>query len=380
LAMPLAHSRQLRAFGPEYRRPSGATPILWVYGELCLRGRSGMPSLLLGWKERTLMTQTDLADAAPLPGVPALDAVPYLGEVVIGDCAKLLTELPSESIHMIASDIPYGIGADDWDVLHSNTNSAYLGRSPAQERAGAVFRRRGKPLNGWSEADRRIPHEYYQWCRTWTDDWYRVLKPGASAFVFAGRRLQHRCLAALEDSGFTVKDVIAWVRPRAVHRAQRASVVFERRGDHVSAEDWAGWRVGNLRPTFEPILWFVKPYPIGTTIADNLLYHGVGGFNQEDFIALSGGVDNHITVGFGPGESGLHSAQKPVLLMETLIALASRRGQIVLDPFAGSGSTLVAAQRLGRQFVGFELDGEVAEAARQRLAVPPLLTPRAGGA
>ncbi|HEY2282279.1 MAG TPA: site-specific DNA-methyltransferase [Solirubrobacteraceae bacterium] len=318
------------------------------------------------------MSQNDLLDASPLPR-SATASLPYLDEVVIGDTTKLLATLPDQSIHMIASDIPYGIGADSWDVLHSNTNSAYLGTSPAQERAGAVFRRRGKPLNGWSEADRRIPHEYYEWCRTWADDWYRVLKPGASAFVFAGRRLQHRCVAALEDSGFTVKDMIAWIRPRAVHRAQRASVVFERRGDLVSAEEWVGWRVGNLRPTFEPILWFVKPYPIGTTIADNLLYYGVGGFNQDDYIAINGGVDNHITAGFEPGESGSHSAQKPVRLMEALISLASRPGQIVLDPFAGSGSTLVAAQRLGRQFMGFELAPDVAATARERLAARPLL-------
>ena len=324
------------------------------------------------------MAQNDLLDASSLPH-SATAALPYLDEVVIGDTAKLLATLPDQSIHMIASDIPYGIGADNWDVLHSNTNSAYLGTSPAQQRAGAVFKRRGKPLNGWSEADRRIPQEYYEWCRTWADDWYRVLKPGASAFVFAGRRLQHRCVAALEDSGFTVKDMIAWIRPRAVHRAQRASVVFERRGDLVSAEEWVGWRVGNLRPTFEPILWFVKPYPIGTTIADNLLYYGVGGFNQDDYITISGGVDNHITAGFGPGESGSHSAQKPVLLMEALISLASRPGQIVLDPFAGSGSTLLAAQRLGRQFVGFELDPDVVATARERLAARPLLAPRPSG-
>jgi site-specific DNA-methyltransferase (adenine-specific) len=324
------------------------------------------------------MAPHDLLNAsASQQSAPAV--LPYLNEVVTGDSAQLMATLPAESIHLIASDIPYGIGAGDWDVLHSNTNSAYLGASPAQERAGAVFRRRGKPLNGWSEADRRIPHEYYDWCRRWADEWYRVLKPGASAFVFAGRRLQHRCVAALEDSGFTVKDMIAWVRPRAVHRAQRASVVFERRGDPSSAETWAGWRVGNLRPTFEPILWFVKPYPIGTTIADNLLYHGVGGFNQDAYTAMSGGVDNHIMAGFEPSEPGLHSAQKPVLLMKALISLASRPAQIVLDPFAGSGSTLVAAQRLGRQFVGFELDADVAGTARKRLATAPLPALRTSG-
>ena len=313
------------------------------------------------------MLQNDTIDTDFKPKAKQT-TVPYLNEIVAGDSTMLLRDLPSDSIDLIASDIPYGIGADDWDVLHRNTNSAYLGASPAQAKAGAVFKRRGKPLNGWAEADRRIPHEYYDWCRGWTCEWFRVLKPGASAFVFAGRRLQHRCVSALEDSGFTFKDMIGWVRPRAVHRAQRVSVVFERRGDLSHAREWEGWRVGNLRPTFEPILWFVKPYPIGTTIADNLLEHTVGGFNQDEYITVSGQADNYITAGFGPKEGGLHSAQKPVKLMEALIALGSRQGHIVLDPFTGSGSTLVAAQGLGRQFIGIELDPAVAEKARARMA------------
>jgi site-specific DNA-methyltransferase (adenine-specific) len=305
-----------------------------------------------------------LADApiAPQPG-----HVPYLNDVATGDCRLVLKEIPESAIHLIASDIPYGIGADDWDVLHRNTNSAYLGSSPAQATAGSVFKRRGKPLNGWSEADRRIPHEYYEWCKLWADEWYRVLLPGASAFVFAGRRFQHRCVSALEDSGFTFKDMIAWTRPRAAHRAQRVSVVFERRGDLASAAGWQGWRVGNLRPTFEPILWFVKPYPIGTTIADNLLVHSVGGFNEDEYVAHAGQPDNHITGGFGAKEGGLHAAQKPVSLMEAIIALASRRGQTVLDPFAGSGSTLVAAQSLDRNYIGIEIDAAMARTAKNRL-------------
>jgi site-specific DNA-methyltransferase (adenine-specific) len=192
--------------------------------------------------------------------------------------------------------------------------------------------------------------------------------PGASAFVFAGRRYHHRCVSALEDSGFTFKDMIAWTRPRAVHRAQRVSVVFERRGDLASASEWDGWRVGNLRPTFEPILWFVKPYPIGTTIADNLLAHSVGGFNQDEYVAHAGQPDNVIDANFGANEAGLHAAQKPVSLMEAIIALASRRGHTVLDPFAGSGSTLVAAQNLGRNYIGIEIDPAMARTAQARLA------------
>lgn len=291
-----------------------------------------------------------------------------LDSVFQGDCNEYLAQLPDESIHLIATDIPYGIGADDWDVLHSNSNSAYLGSSPAQQKAGAVFRKRGKPLNGWSEADKQIPREYYDWCSTWATSWLRVLKPGASALVFAGRRLQHRCVAALEDAGFTFKDMLAWTRPRAVHRAQRISVIFDRRGDDENATEWAGWRVGNLRPRFEPILWFVKPYPIGTTIADNVLQHGVGAYNEDAYVEYAKHPDNLISVGFEQGELGLHPTQKPIRLMEALIQLASTPGQIVLDPFAGSGSTLVAAKRLQRRFIGCELDSKYVDVARKRLA------------
>ena len=108
--------------------------------------------------------------------------------VFVADSTKPLLSLPDESIHLILSDIPYGIGAEDWDVLHPNTNSAYLGSSPAQEEAGAVFKKRGKPINGWTDADRAIPRQYQEWCASWASEWLRVLKPGASAVVFAGRR------------------------------------------------------------------------------------------------------------------------------------------------------------------------------------------------
>ena len=49
------------------------------------------------------------------------------------DSVEAIKDIPDESVHLILSDIPYGIGAETWDVLHNNTNSAYLGQSPAQE-------------------------------------------------------------------------------------------------------------------------------------------------------------------------------------------------------------------------------------------------------
>jgi len=297
-----------------------------------------------------------MGDSFPLDSVTATDGIAAVGA------------LADASIHLILSDIPYGIGADDWDVLHNNTNSAFLGTSPAQQRAGNVFRRRGKPLNGWSEADRRIPLEYQRWCESFAGEWYRVLKPGASALVFAGRRLAHRCVVALEDAGFTLKDILAWHREAAPHRAQRLSVVFQRRADADSAARWEGWRVGNLRPTFEPVLWFVKPYPIGTTIADNVLTHGVGAYNEAAFVSYEYRPDNVLRSGFGAQEGGQHIAQKPVRLLKALIELTTSGGHVVLDPFCGSGSTMVAAKATGRHFIGFDLDARCVKVARQRLA------------
>lgn len=284
------------------------------------------------------------------------------------DCIEWFGSMEDASVHLILSDIPYGIGTDHWDVMHVNTNKAYLGQSPAQVKAGAVFAKRRKPINGWSEADRLIPQQYYEWCSEWAGEWLRVLKPGASAFVFAGRRLGHRCVSALEDAGFSYKDTLAWVRPRASYKAQRVSVVYERRSDTENAALWDGWRVGNLRPVFEPILWFTKPYKIGTTIADNILNHGIGGFNQDALLKYLDRPDNILSIGFAPGEEGYHPAQKPVRLMELLIELVTKPGQTVIDPFAGSGSTLIAAHGLNRRYLGCESSPTFAEICRYRLA------------
>lgn len=295
-----------------------------------------------------------------------------MDRIVFDDSVEAVKRLPSAFVHLILSDIPYGIGIDDWDVLHDNTNKAYLGSSPAQEKAGAIFRKRGKPINGWSEADREIPQQYYEWCSQWAGEWLRVLKPGGSAFIFAGRRFSHRCICSLEDAGFSFKDMLAWVRERAPHRAQRVSVVFDRRRDDRASRDWEGWRVGNLRPSFEPILWFTKPYKIGTTIADNALAYGIGPYNEEAFLRYVQQPDNIIECKFFPGEGGLHPTQKPVKLMQALIELTTKPDQLVLDPFAGSGTTLVAAKNLNRHFLGYEIRKQYVEICEKRLA-PDLL-------
>lgn len=290
----------------------------------------------------------------------------YLNTITLGDCREHLPHLADESIELFLSDIPYGISLDDWDVLHNNTNSALLGQSPAQVGKSA-FKRRGKPINGWSQADRNIGLEYQQWCQNWAEMALPKMKSGASLFVFGARRTIHRVINAFEDSGFLLKDMLVWKKAAAHHRAQRLSIVFNRRGLKAEAEVWEGWRLGNLAPAYEPIAWFVKPYKIGGTIADNVLQHQVGAMNVGDCQIEGGNPTNILEFGFRKDEERIHEAQKPLSLIEFLIKLTTVEGQVVLDPFMGSGTTAVAAQHLNRRFIGFEINPEFHRLALQRV-------------
>ncbi len=290
----------------------------------------------------------------------------YLDKIVCGDCREYLHELEDDSIHLFLSDIPYGISLDDWDVLHNNTNSALLGQSPAQVGKSA-FKRRGKPINGWSQADRNIGLEYEQWCSEWCEALLPKMKEGASLFVFGARRTINRVVNAFEGCGFLLKDILAWTKSSAHHRAQRVSIVFERRGLKKEADEWEGWRLGNLAPAYEPIAWFMKPYRIGGTIADNVLKNEVGAMNIEQCQIQGSSPTNVLEFGFGKDEKRIHEAQKPLALVEFLIKLTTRCGHVVLDPFIGSGTTAVAAQRLERHFIGFEIVPEYYRAAVSRL-------------
>lgn len=290
-----------------------------------------------------------------------------LDNIYFGDCRNLIKDIAPTSIDLILSDIPYGISIDSWDVLHNNKNSALLGCSPAQEKKGNLFKNRGKPLNGWSEDDKKIPLEYYNWVKSWVPDWYNVLKPGASVFIFSGRRLAHRCIAAFEDTGFIYKDMIGWNKIKAAHRAQHVSCVFERRGDKTSAKIWDSWKLGNLRPIFEPILWFMKPYKIGSTLADNILNYNLGAYNEKILAKYKQEPNNLFNIQSQKSDTGLHPTQKPLALMSLLIELTTTENQTVLDPFAGSGTTLIAALQLNRHYIGFENHKLYFEIAQNRI-------------
>ena len=290
----------------------------------------------------------------------------FTNKIIHGDCRQFIPCIDDDSIHLLVSDIPYGINIAEWDVMHSNTNSALLGSSPGQL-GKAAFKRRNKPINGWSKSDRQIGKEYEMWCMSWTDMMFPKMIAGSSLFVFCGRRTMHHVANAFEHSGFLLKDVLTWRKSSAHRRAQRLSIVYDRRGMSEASEEWQGWRVGNLAPICEPIAWFVKPYRIGSTIADNVLEHGVGGINFAAFEEFGVKPENILEFSFDKDEERMHEAQKPVELLKFLIKISTKHGHTVLDPFMGSGTTALACIETKRNYIGFEMNENFHKVASKRI-------------
>lgn len=290
----------------------------------------------------------------------------YINKVTNADCLEHIRYLADSSVDLLLSDIPYGINIAEWDVLHNNSNSALLGSSPANKQSASGFKTRGKPINGWSEADKNIGKEYQDWCYSWSSQLYPKLKDGASCFIFGARRTLHRVINAFEDSGFLLKDVLAWKKPNAHHRAQKLNNILANRGLADKLEAWEGWRLGNLAPIYEPIAWFFKPYK--RTITDNILEHSLGAINLAACKLYSSNATNLLGFSLTKEEKGFHETQKPIALMEFLIKLTTVEHQVVLDPFMGSGTTALAAKRLARSFIGFEINSDFVDICNKRLS------------
>ena len=121
------------------------------------------------------------------------------------------------------------------------------------------------------------------------------------------------------------------------------------------------------KPTSFSCWVLTKPYKQGGTIADNMLRNGVGAYDLEAWNKYAEHGDNLIVAPNKRADRGFHPTQKPIRLLKALIELTTQKGQFVLDPFAGSGSTLVAAKELMREYVGFEISKEYYDNAIERL-------------
>ena len=269
-----------------------------------------------------------------------------------------LSKIQDNIIDIVLSDIPYGINYDDWDILHNNTNSALMGKSPAMEET--TFKKRGKPINGWNEADKKIPYEYQEWCRKWCKELFRVTKEGSPILLFSSRRHLHRVCCALEDEGFLIRDILIWQKDKCNAKAQKINNVLNKRG--IYDEIYDNYRIGNLAPMYEPIIWAMKPYK--HTLTDCIIDNKIGGFHCEN-----DKIPSNIIYCPVNKKNEFHPTQKPLKLIEKLIKIFSIDDKhIILDMFMGSGTTAVACINTNRNFIGFELDKHYCELAEKRIS------------
>jgi site-specific DNA-methyltransferase (adenine-specific) len=145
--------------------------------------------------------------------------------LMLGDCLDVLKTLPADSVDAIVTDPPYGL--------------SFMGKR-------------------W---DYDVPSvEIWAEC-------LRVLKPGGHLLAFAGTRTQHRMACRIEDAGFEIRDMIAWVYSTGFPKSRNLD------------GEWAGWGTA-LKPALEPITVARKPLSEGT-VAANVLEHGTGAINVD---------------------------------------------------------------------------------------------------
>lgn len=185
--------------------------------------------------------------------------------IYLGDCLEVLAEMPADSVDSIVTDPPYGIGfmGKGWD--HSVP-----------------------PVDVWREC-------------------LRVLKPGGHLLAFAGTRTQHRMCCNIEDAGFEIRDMIAWVYGSGFPKSHNISKAIDKAagakrevvgiagssgrtrthmdglkgGEYDATDDakqWNGWGTA-LKPALEPITLARKPFK--GTVAANVIEHGTGGLNVD---------------------------------------------------------------------------------------------------
>ena len=198
-----------------------------------------------------------------------------------------------------------------------------------------------------------------------------VMLPGAFAVVFSQPRLSHRMATGLEDAGFDIRDLYAW---RFTRRAQFKAFSMDHFVDRMDCSAdrkrvikhaLGGRKTPQLRPQFEAMILAQKPKS-GTHV-ENWMAHQTGLIDPT--ARLDGFAPSSVMTVEKPQRRTYngHLTVKPLRLVEHLVRLFSAPGQVVLDPFLGSGTTAVAAANEGRFCVGIENNPDYIEIANRRI-------------
>lgn len=233
-------------------------------------------------------------------------------EIKCGDAISLLKELPDSSINLIVADPPYNLGKD-----YGNNHD----------------------LKGFDD--------YLEFTRQWTSEAKRVLKDDGSMYVFMGVRF----ISYLYD-------------------------ILDREQE-LFFNSWVVWhytqglgKTKGFSPRHDDILVFNKTKNFKFNLDDVRVPQKYYRARNNMRGANPGDVWKFSHVHYSNPNRQNHPTQKPEGLIERMILASSDRGDTVLDPFSGSGTTLRVCQQLGRKGVGFELNPEYVEMTKARLAEP----------
>lgn len=232
----------------------------------------------------------------------------------IGDCCEVLAKLDRESVDLVLTDPPYNIGVD-------------YGQGP--------------------KADRRA--DYWQWCQKWIYLCNRVLRPHGSIWIISGQEHGAEIDLSLQLQGLSVRNRVTWHETFGVQCQKK----FAR--------------------TSRPIYYAVKDAKHFTFNAAAVTVPSARQTKYGDKRASPGGKImgdvwsiNRVCGTFRERVKGVPT-QLPEELVRRIVAVSSNPGDVVLDPFAGSGTTLAVATSMGRLATGIELNPDYAAIARRRV-------------
>lgn len=238
-----------------------------------------------------------------------LELEKYKNTFIKGDALSKMKKMPSESIDLIVTSPPY-------NLKNSTGNGMKNGRGSKWEKATL--------RQGYATYADNMPHdEYVKWQRDCLTEMMRLLKNNGAIFYNHKWRVQNGLLQNRQDivAGFPVRQVIIWQRNGGIN-----------------------FNKSYFLPTYEVIYLICK----------------------KDFtLAPKANVLGDVWK-FGQEKNNPHPAPFPVPLIEQIIK--STDAKLILDPFMGSGTTAIAANNLGRNFIGIEISKDYVELSKTRLS------------
>ena len=253
--------------------------------------------------------------AAEAPSLP-------LDQILPGDCVEVMNALPAGSVDLIFADPPYNLQLKG--DLHRPDNSLVDAVDDAWDRFGSFG-------------------AYDAFTRDWLAAAHRLLKPDAAIWVIGSYHNVFRVGATLQDQGFWLLNDVVWRK----------------------ANPMPNFRGKRLTNAHETLIWASRSESSRYT------------FNYEALKALNDGVQmrsdwvipictGHERLKDANGDKA-HPTQKPEALLHRILVGTSNPGDVVLDPFFGTGTTGAVAKRLGRHFIGIEREAAYRDAAAARL-------------